>query len=62
MNEVVQRRQNDTWSEILAPIVAKFEVGAKFGNGVFFNVKGCEALSKLLKEMAQKLDIACDNE
>lgn len=48
------------WAKIVAPIVAKFEVGAKIGDGVKFNRDGAEALGKLLKDMASRLDEAAE--
>jgi hypothetical protein len=48
------------WSDMVKPIVAKCEVGAAFGQRVVFNRDGADALGKLLKEMASKLDEAND--
>ncbi len=48
----------ETWSEIVRPIVTKCEVGAAFGDRVFFTKEGADALGKLIKEMAENLDDA----
>lgn len=47
-----------TWSEIVAPIVKRYEVGAQFGFNVTYNPAGCAAVGALLKDMARKLDYA----
>lgn len=47
------------WSRLVQPIVSKCEVGATFGGNVVFNKDGADALGKLIKEMASKLDVAC---
>ncbi len=47
---------HQTWTEAVQPIVAKCEVGALFGERVYFTKDGADALGKLLKEMAAKLD------
>lgn len=45
-----------TWTELVAPIVAKCEVGTKFGDRVVFTKDGADALGKLLQVMAARLD------
>lgn len=52
--EMVER----PWSEMVAPIVAKCEVAAAFGQEVCWNARGAEAIGKLLKQMASHLDAA----
>lgn len=47
------------WAKLVQPIVSKCEVGTMFGERVVFTKDGADALGKLLKEMAQKLDVAC---
>lgn len=50
------------WRRVVQPIIAKCEVGAAFGGRVVFNKDGADALGKLLKEMAEKLDAACQEQ
>lgn len=45
-----------TWSEMIGPLHAKCEVASKFGERLIFTRVGAEALGKLLKTMAEKLD------
>lgn len=49
------------WAGLVAPIVAKCEVAANFGESVTWDREGADALGKLIKEMADKLDYACDH-
>ncbi len=44
------------WTECVAPIANKLEVGAKFGERTVFNEEGSKALAKLLREMARIID------
>ncbi|MDE2100301.1 MAG: hypothetical protein KGL39_23825 [Patescibacteria group bacterium] len=46
------------WTEMVRPIVEKCEVGAAFGQRVYFTAEGAHALGKLLKKMATHLDSA----
>jgi len=45
-----------TWSEAVAPIVAKFEVAAALDMTASWNAVGSRATGKLMKEMARRLD------
>jgi len=45
-----------TWSEIVAPIIAKCELASKLGMNATWNPDGAQALGELIKRMAQRLD------
>lgn len=48
----------NTWSELVKPIVARFEVAAAIQQNTTFNADGSAAMAKLMKIMAAKLDEA----
>ena len=45
-----------SWSEVVAPITARFFAGAMTGNNVVYNPEGSLALAELLESMARILD------
>lgn len=53
---------NKTWVELVAPTVARCEVAAKFGMNAVWNADGADALGKLIRTMAEKLDDAVRRE
>lgn len=48
--------ERTTWGDVVAPLVARFDVAAAFNQHSYFNVEGSRALSALLREMARLLD------
>lgn len=59
--DLLDRPTAAEWTKIAQPIVSKCEVGSAFGECVVFNKEGADALGKLLKQMATKLDFALDS-
>lgn len=47
------------WMDSVTPLIARFEIAAKFEADAVHNGKGADALAKLLKSMAERLDTAC---
>lgn len=47
---------DNTWSSVVAPLVARCEVAAKFGHSAVWNAEGAAALGELLAEMARIID------
>jgi len=52
--------RNKAWQENIAPVAARFRMGAVFGGGSSFDAKGSEAIADLLGDMAIKLDLSAD--
>lgn len=46
------------WSDCVKPIIVKLNVAGHFGDGFTMNPVGCLALSKLIQDMGETLDIA----
>ena len=44
------------WSEIIAPIVQRFDLAATFGQTACWNAEGSRACAAIWKEMARLLD------
>lgn len=45
-----------TWTELVEPLVARFDVAANFGGNAVHNPDGSAALAELFREMASRLD------
>lgn len=48
--------RDPTWSELVAPTVARCELAAKLGMNATWNADGAAALGELIKRMAARLD------
>lgn len=48
------------WIDIVRPVLGKFEVAGALGLQTVWNAKGSQAVGKLIREMATKLDRAVD--
>jgi hypothetical protein len=47
-----------TWTQVVAPLVRRFEVAAAINGQAVWNAKGSAAMAKVITEMATKLDTA----
>lgn len=51
-----QKSAAGTWSEMVEPLVARFDVAANFGGDAVHNSEGSAAIAELLREMSARLD------
>lgn len=59
--EEISGERKETWSEVIAPLAAKFTTAWISGGDAIWNAKGSQAMAKLLTEMAHKLDNGDDH-
>jgi hypothetical protein len=60
LKTILGQGNNGSWADVVEPLVARFEVAAKFGADAVHNGTGAGAIAELLRSMAEKLDTACD--
>jgi hypothetical protein len=48
------------WRDMLEPHCQKFELAAKFGAEVTYNSTGSASMAKVLRHVAEKIDLAVD--
>lgn len=50
-----------TWMDMVQPLVQRFEVAAKFDQQAVHNAQGSDAIAKLMKAMAGRLDYVVEH-